>query len=125
MIVILDTNALMMPVECDLRLFDELERLLGEVECVVPEAVLAELEKLSAGAGAEATAARVGRDLADRCTVRSTDAAYADDAVLELASETGVEAAVTNDTPLQERLLDAGVPVVSLRGNDKLAINNP
>jgi len=125
MIVILDTNALMMPVECDLRLFDELERVLGDVECVVPEAVLGELEKLSGGAGAEATAARVGRDLAERCTVRSTDAVYADDAVLELASEAGVEAAVTNDAPLQERLLDAGVPVVSLRGNDKLAINNP
>ena len=123
MIVILDTNALMMPVECDLRLFEELERVLGDVECVVPEAVLAELEKLSAGA--EATAARVGRDLAQRCTVRSTDAAYADDAVLELASEERVAAAVTNDAPLQERLLDAGVPVVSLRGNDKLAINNP
>jgi acetolactate synthase-1/2/3 large subunit len=30
--VVLDTNALMMPVECDVRLFEEAERLLGDVE---------------------------------------------------------------------------------------------
>ena len=125
MTVVLDTNALMMPVECDLRLFEELERVLGDVEPVVPRAVLAELEKLAGGAGEEATAASVGRDLAERCTVRETTATYADDAVRELASAADVEYAVTNDAPLRERLLDAGVSVLSLRGSDKLAITQP
>ncbi|PSQ52870.1 twitching motility protein PilT [Halobacteriales archaeon SW_8_65_20] len=120
--VVVDTNALMMPVECDVRLFDELDRLLDEYELVVPETVVDELEKLAEGNGAEGTAASVGRDLADRCTVVATDADYADDAVLALGRECAY--AVTNDRPLRQRLADASVPVICLRGEDKLAITN-
>jgi len=123
--IVLDTNALMMPVECDVRVFEELERLLGDREFVVPAAVRAELDKLADGSGEEGTAASVGRDLLDRCSVRQADADYADDAVLELATAEDVTHAVTNDTPLQRRLLDAGVPVISLRGRNKLAITQP
>ena len=53
----MDTSALMMPVECDVRVFDELDRLLGDVEFVTPAAVIAELDRLATGAGEEATAA--------------------------------------------------------------------
>ena len=120
MTVVLDTNALMMPVECDVRLFEELDRLLGETTCLVPAAVVAELRDLSTGASEEATAASVGLDLADRCTVRETDADYADDAVIELAVAEDAYA-VTNDKPLQGRLRDAGVSVIRLRGQNKLA----
>jgi rRNA-processing protein FCF1 len=124
--ILLDTNALMMPVECDIRLFAELDRLgFDEADCLVPRAVLAELEKLSAGAGEAATAASVGRDLADRCAVREATADYADDAVVELAGHDDVTHAVTNDAPLKRRLLDRGVPVISLRGRNKLAITQP
>ena len=125
MTVVLDTNALMMPVECDVRVFEELDRLLGAADCVVPQAVLDELDKLAGGASEEATAASVGRDLADRCAVVEAAAEYADDAVLEIAQRDGVEYAVTNDAPLKERLLDAGVPVISLRGRHKLDITQP
>jgi len=137
--VAVDTNALMMPVECDVRLFDELDRLLGGrvaqratdgpteeqgdpggYEAVTPAAVVAELEKLAAGNGEEAVAASVGRDLADRCTVVSTDADYADDAIVELAAD--CDYAVTNDRPLRRRLSAASVPVICLRGGTKLAI---
>jgi len=123
--VLLDTNALMMPVECDVRLFEEVERLLGEVEYLVPEAVVEELEKLSGQASEAARAATVGRDLADRCTTTATDAGYADDAVLEVAERPDVTHVVTNDEPLQARLLDAGVSVISLRGQHKLAVKQP
>ena len=126
MTVVLDTNALMMPVECDLRLFDELDRLLDGPQTVVPHAVVAELSKLAGGTGEEATAARVGRDLArDRCEQRDTDATYADDAVVELATTPEVTHAVTNDGPLQRRLLERDVSVISLRGQNKLAITQP
>jgi len=118
--VAVDTNALMMPVECDVRLFDELDRLLSGYEPVTPAAVVAELEKLAAGNGEEAVAASVGRDLADRCTVVSTDADYADDAIVELAAD--CDYAVTNDRPLRRRLSAASVPVICLRGGTKLAI---
>ena len=125
--VVFDTNALMMPVECDLRLFEELDRLVGDRRQVVPRAVLAELAKLADGASEPATAARVGLDLADRCARRETDANYADDAVLELALTGGVKEsyAVTNDRPLAERLLAQDVPVISLRGENVLAITEP
>jgi hypothetical protein len=91
--VVLDTNALMMPVECDVRLFDELTRLgYGDAELLVPEPVVAELEALGgigdadrAGTGGqERVAARVGRDLVDRCRTVATEETYADDAVVEL-----------------------------------------
>ena len=123
--VILDTNALMMPVELDVRVFDELDRLVGDAELVVPRAVVAELEKLrDAGTGEEATAAAVGRDLASRCRAVGTEASYADDAVLELA-ERGGDYAVTNDRPLRDRLLERGVRVIGLRGRTTLEITEP
>lgn len=143
MTVVLDTNALMMPVECDIRLFEELDRLLGgSRNQVVPQPVITELADLATGAGEAATAASVAADLARRrCTAHETDAVYADDAVVELATalvaapvpagestdsdpET-MPCAVTNDRPLRERLLDRDVPVISLRGENKLAVTEP
>ena len=124
--IVLDTNALMMPVECELRLFEEIERLVPDSgDYLAPEAVREELEKLADGAGAEATAASVGRDLLERCTLAATEADYADDAVVELAEREDVTHAVTNDKPLKRRLLDAGIPVISLRGRNKLGITQP
>ena len=124
MSVVLDTNALMMPVECNVRVFEELDRLLGATDCVAPLAVVDELDKLADGAGTEATAASVGLDLVERVRVRDTEATYADDAVLELAQADDVTHVVTNDKPLQQRLHGAGVSVISLRGKDKLGITN-
>jgi hypothetical protein len=120
--VAVDTNALMMPVESGVRLFDELDRLLGTYEAVVPEAVVAELDELSTGGGEEATAASVGRDLADRCTVVSTEATFADDAIVELAD--AVDYVVTNDRPLRRRLRERDVSTICLRGRAKLAVTN-
>jgi len=125
--VVLDTNALMMPVELGVRTFDELDRLLGrgEYEALVPEAVLAELESLSTGAGEEAVAASVGADLAERHEVVEHDADYADDAVFEVATTRDCDYAVTNDGPLRSRLLSRAVPVIGLRGRNKLDVTRP
>ena len=124
MTVVLDTNALMMPVECDVRLFDELHRLRGEPTPLVPRPVEEELDGLATGDGEAARAARVGLDLLERCELRGTDAGYADDAVLELAGAVDAPA-VTNDGPLRDRLLDAGVSVIGLREQNKLALTQP
>jgi rRNA-processing protein FCF1 len=120
--VVLDTNALMMPVECDVRVFEELDRLLDAPDPVVPRPVVTELQALAEGTGVEATAASVGLDLVDRCRVVAADAEYADDAVFEVA-RADAEYAVTNDRPLRERLRDADVPVICLRGQNKLVVN--
>ena len=123
----LDTSALMMPVELDVRLFDELSRIAEGYDAVVPEAVVEELRELSAGGGGiEGTAASVGYDLAvDRCERVDTEASYADDALVELAAEERVDAVVTNDQPLRDRVLSASVPVIALRGTNKLDITRP
>ncbi len=124
-LVAMDTSALMMPVECDVRVFDELERLLDDVAFVAPTAVIEELESLATGAGEEATAASVGRDLAERCRVVETDESYADDALVELAERGDCEYVVTNDGPLRDRLLERGVRVIGLRGRNTLNITQP
>ncbi|WP_208288674.1 twitching motility protein PilT [Halobacterium sp. R2-5] len=123
--VAMDANALMMPVEADVRVFDELDRILEDYAAVVPETVRAELEKLAAGGGDEATAASVAADLADRCDTVSAEESYADDALYALATDGDADAVVTNDGPLRERLLDAGVPVIHLRGRNQLTITQP
>ena len=123
--VAMDANALMMPVEVGVRVFDELERLLGAYEVVVPDAVREELETLSASGGDEGRAASVGLDLATDCESVATDESYADDALFALATGGEVDAVVTNDGPLRERLLDAGVPVIHLRGRNQLTRTQP
>ena len=138
--VVLDTNALMMPVESGVRVFEELDRVVVDADPVVPAAVVAELEKLSESNGAEGTAASVGRDLVERCRVAETAASYADDAVLELATDlaggdgerdrnrdaaTDDPYVVTNDGPLARRLRERGVRVIGLRGENTLAVTEP
>ena len=124
--VVMDTNALMMPVELDVRLFEELDRLLDGFEPIAPAPVVEELRRLQDGGGEEGIAASVGHDLAtDRCFIVETEESYADDAVLELAREGTGDYVVTNDQPLRDRVLDAGVPVISLRGTNTLAITEP
>ncbi len=123
---VLDSNALMTPVEVGVRTFAELDRLLGEYETVVPEAVLAELDRLSSGGGEAAKAAGVGADLARReCETVRHDAGYADDAIVEVGRRAEIDYAVTSDMPLRGRLLEANVPVICLRGRTKFEITEP
>ena len=124
-VVALDASALMAPVEANVRLFEELDRLLGSYEAVVPAAVLAELDGLQSGAGEEAAAASVGADLAGRARTVETEESYADDALVELAAAGRIDYVVTNDVPLRDRLLAADAPVIGLRGRNALAITEP
>ncbi|MFC7008732.1 PIN domain-containing protein [Halalkalicoccus salilacus] len=124
--VCMDTNALMMPIESGVRVFEELERLLPEGEPVAPDAVVRELRGLAEGAGEEAVAASVGLDLVrERCRIVESPRSHADDAIVSLASAGEFEYVVTNDGPLRERLLGAGVPVIGLRGRNKLEVTQP
>jgi rRNA-processing protein FCF1 len=137
-IVALDASALMAPVEAEVRLFDELGRLLTAYDPVVPAAVLDELNRLAGKSGA-GTAAAVGADLAARAeTVEADtdidadtgaavdgDAAAGDAALLALAAAGEVDYVVTNDRPLRDRLLARNVPVIGLRGRNALAITEP
>ncbi|OYR53511.1 PIN domain-containing protein [Halorubrum halodurans] len=124
-VVALDASALMAPVEADVRLFEELDRLLGSYDPVVPSAVVEELDGLGSGAGKAATAASVGADLADRARTIDVEGAYADDGLVELARSNRVAYVVTLDRPLVERVLDADTPVICLRGRNTLTVTDP
>jgi len=80
---------------------------------------------LADGNGEAAKAASVGKDLANRCRVVETNVSYADDAVVELASEGRFDYVVTNDRPLRDRLLSRGVRVIGVRGQNRLGITEP
>lgn len=124
--VAVDTSALMLPVELEVRLFEELERLLGDVETIAPAAVLDELDRLSSEGGTVGKAARVGRSLAEEyCRVVEADAAGADDAVLELARSGLASHVVTADRELAKRVREAQSSAITPRGRRQLAIQPP
>ena len=115
-IVLLDSNALLMPFQFPVHLDAELRRLLGDVEVVVPEPVLAELEFLSERDREAKAALRLARKYR---SMQGTGSA--DDAILELgAAHRAV--VVTNDQALLERLRAAGIPRVSLRSRSHLVV---
>lgn len=121
--VLLDTNALMMPVQFRIDLFEELRYLLGRYEPLVLVDVKRELEGLARGGGNDAAAARAGLIFAERCReVESQSSARAvDDRVEAYAAAEGCMVA-TNDRRLRNALLAVGVPVISLRSQKKLEI---
>lgn len=121
--VLLDTNALMMPVQFRIDLFDELRSLLGGYEPLVLTDVRRELEGLARGGGNDAAAARAGLMFAERCreVESQSRAPTVDDRVAEYAAAEGCMV-VTNDRRLRNALLAAGVPVISLRSQKKLEI---
>lgn len=121
--VLLDTNALMMPVQFRIDLFDELRSLLGGYEPLVLRDVVGELNGLARGGGNDAAAARAGLLFAERCrTVEGKSTAPSVDERVAAYAQTEGCMVVTNDRRLREDLLAAGVPVISLRKQKKLEL---
>lgn len=116
--VIIDTNGLMVQAQFGVDVLDELGRL-GYDECVVPTAVLDELEALQKKVkGADKVALAVAQALAKRC--HKIDApGNADDAILGLAKELGADV-FTNDAELKKRLKNEGIKTVFMRSKHKL-----
>ncbi len=111
--IVLDTNALMVPVQLGVDIFSDLTTLDFD-EFIVPSGVVRELERLaSSGKGADQNAARVAISLLDRCKIVETTG-NVDDAILALAARIGA-AVLTNDAELKTRLRDTGVSVVYVR----------
>ncbi|MDZ7729752.1 MAG: twitching motility protein PilT [Natrialbaceae archaeon] len=124
--VALDTSACLLPVQLDVRLFDELDRLLGDYDLYVPPTVIEELETLAEGRGEEAKAATVGLELAtERCADLPVEGATADNALDQAAVKRLVDYIVTTDRALRDRILERDVSVIALRGSNKLALTNP
>lgn len=119
--VVLDANALLVPFEQGIRIEEELERLLGPYEALVPESVLKELAVLAATAkGQRAANAKLALSLSQRFAYRPGTAS-GDNAVLQLARQ---ERAMvfTNDRALLRRSLEAGLAVVRVKGKGHLIV---
>ncbi len=88
---------------------------------VVPTAVVKELQILAThGMGKKKAAAAL--KLIEKDETINEDAQYADDALLKIAQKTkGI--VVTNDTKLRIRLRKLDLPVIFLRGKQKLILD--
>ena len=121
--VILDTNALMMPLEFGTDLFGGLTELLGAYDALVPAEVVGELRGLTNGTGRNPAAARFGLTVAARCALipELDEDIPVDDKVVKRAEEFNA-VVVTNDKALRKKLLDKRIPVVVLRSRSRLEL---
>ena len=122
--VLLDANALMMPAQFQIDLFDELRMLIGAFDPVVLPGVLQELNGLTRAKGRDGSAARCGLTLAEKCTiVQNTDlkAGSVDAQVVEYAAQNKC-LVVTNDRRVRDALFAQDICVISLRNQKKLEI---
>lgn len=115
-LVLLDTNALLLPFTRHFPLVEEVFRLIEGADIRVPDSVLRELGKLRSSNLMEARAAL---QFAKRFTIIPTD--LDGDAAMEtLAKEMGAWV-VTADRELRERLESQGLGVLFPRGQRKLS----
>ena len=122
--ILLDANALMMPVQFQIDIFDELRSLLGAFEPVVLSGVMKELTGLTRSKGRDGAAARHGLVLGEICSVvESGDlkSESVDAQMIEYAVRNGCMV-VTNDRYIRDALLTRGVSVISMRNQKKLEI---
>jgi rRNA-processing protein FCF1 len=115
-LVILDTNALLLPFELGLDLESEIAREMGRCRVVVPEAVLAELRSMAI----EVADARAALRYAERFEVVPTEG-RGDEAVLGLAVQERA-VVVTVDRGLLERLRAEGLRVLRPRERHRLEL---
>jgi rRNA-processing protein FCF1 len=122
--VLLDTNALLMPVQFGIDLYDELQILFGDFEMITLEEVIGELTGISRGHGRDAAAARVGLMIAQSTSTvvpSGSCANHVDKRVIEYARREGCTV-VTNDRELRNALLREGIDVVSMRKGKTLEL---
>jgi rRNA-processing protein FCF1 len=125
--VILDSNALFVPLQFKIDIFDGLEQLLERnVELIVISPVKRELEVLvKRGSPKMRKNAFYALKLAEKCTyveVGASASALTDDVIVKVAGEWKA-AVFTNDRQLKQRLRDISVPVIYVRQKSRLEID--
>ncbi len=114
--IVLDANALMMPFQFNVNLDRELKRLLGDLPIFVPSSVLGELARSLDPAGKAALA------LARKYPIVETELS-GDDAVIGIARDRSA-AVVTNDKGLIGRLRAERIPVIRMRAERYLIMDD-
>jgi uncharacterized protein len=125
--VILDSNALFVPLEFKIDIFEELRRLLNRnVEFVLLSPVKRELEMLAAkDAPKMRRQADFALRLAEKCKyvpVENDEKLTIDDAIVKVAKKWS-SPVFTNDRQLKKKLRDISVPVIYVRQKSRLDID--
>jgi rRNA-processing protein FCF1 len=124
--IVLDSNALFVPAQFNIDIFEELKNLLNRnFEFILPSPVKKELERI-ASQGQEKTRRRaeMALKLAQKCTLLETEdsSGSTDDMILEIA-RTQRYPVFTNDRQLRNRLRDINTPVIYVRQKSRLEID--
>ncbi|MEM3731424.1 MAG: hypothetical protein QW667_05935 [Candidatus Bathyarchaeia archaeon] len=123
--IILDSNALFVPLQFKIDIFEELKTLLkANFEPVLPLQVRRELERLAEeGPPKMRKYASYALKMAEKCKVIKVDddALSPDDAVINAAQKWKCPV-FTNDKQLRKRLRDINVPIIYVRQKSKLEI---
>ncbi len=127
--VIVDANFLMIPHQEGVDILSELDRLLGTYVLLVPEQVVEEVKRIRRCAGGrDRIAANVALQLLEQPNVEAeiveVEGRDGDEAILNLARQRRDERiyVATRDKELKKRVLELGVPVITLRQRTHLVI---
>jgi rRNA-processing protein FCF1 len=125
--VILDSNALFVPLEFKIDVFEALEIVLGrKFEAILLSPIKKELEAIAEkGLPKMRKWASYALELSEKCAffeVEDENAESPDDAIVEVAKECRC-LVFTNDRKLRRRLRDISVPVVYVRQKSHLEID--
>jgi len=126
--VILDSNALFVPLQFKIDIFEELRKLLNmKFELILLSPIRRELEKLAEnGSPKMRKNASYALKMAEKCKLIELDEKIAgsspDDAILQVARE-WKSLVFTNDRELRKRLRNINVPVIYVRQKSRLGIN--
>lgn len=126
--IILDSNALFVPLQFKIDIFEEIKKLLNmKFEFIILPPILRELEEL-----AEKNSPKMQKNAsyalrtARRCTLFELDEEYVDslpdDTIFQVASEWKCPV-FTNDRELRKRLRNINVPVIYVRQKSRLEID--
>ncbi|UCF50287.1 MAG: hypothetical protein JSU91_02050 [Thermoplasmatales archaeon] len=119
--VILDSSSIMMPFEYSINLEDELTRLLGKTNILIPKPIIDELIFLSKnGKGRKKLLAKPALELIKNYKIVDSEG-KGDDSVLFLAKKLNA-IVVTNDRELRNRLKKESLQTIFLRGKKRLVL---
>jgi len=125
--VILDSNALFVPLQFKIDVFNDLKRLLNRsFELILLSPIKRELETLvKKGSPKMRKNASYALKIAEKCKYVEVDApasALTDDIIVKIAEEWKA-LVFTNDRQLKKRLRDISVPVIYVRQKSRLEID--
>ena len=125
--VILDSNALFVPLQFKIDIFEELGKLLNaKFEPVLLSPVRQEIERLTTEASPQVKRnASYALKLVEKCRLVEMEeepGVLPDDVIVEVARKWGCPV-FTNDRQLRKRLRDINVPVIYVRQKSRLEVD--